>query len=222
MLVRNSLSKKKTNLPRQSDQNLYSYNEQINVKPGSYKIRLSVNDLFSQKESVITDTVNVPECSEGVVNLTSIKMFAKGKKKGWSSVTCYNLKREVDSIKFIAQAINNKPNELINVQTELLKFEADASIAEAMHVNYVSFKRQEGINYDEKKVIQSTTRPLTDVGTVFLEFKFGSIGKGNYRFKIFENDKEIFKGRDFGIKKCQLSDDKNSQRICETISLYNV
>jgi GWxTD domain-containing protein len=192
--------KENTNLTQQSDQNLYNLNKQIKVKPGSYKIRLSINDLFSQKESVLTDRVDVPDPSEGTVSLTSIKMFTNDKNKGWSSVTGYNIKSEVDSIKFVVQAINNKPSEIINVQTELLRFEADTSIAEPMHVNYVSFKKQEGINYDEKKVIQSTTRSLSDVETVSFEFKFGSIEKGNYRFKIIENDTDIFKGRDFGIK----------------------
>jgi len=191
---------KRANSYNQVDQRLYSYTKKIYIKPGSYKIRLSVTDLDSQKKSVVTKTVNVPDASEESTSLTSIKMFLKDRDDQWSPVTGYNVSSEVDSIKFYAQAINIKPNDIINVKTELIRFKADTSIAEPMHVNYVPFERQEGINYSNKKVIQSTKRSLSDARTVFLVFKFGSIGKGNYRFKIFESDKEIFKGRDFAIK----------------------
>ncbi|MDZ7690699.1 MAG: hypothetical protein U5K69_06120 [Balneolaceae bacterium] len=95
-----------------------------------------------------------------------------------------------------------KDNLILNIS--LLRFESDTTAARDMHANpyspsNISYK---GIDYNEETVIQTTRRVLTQQGNVTVELTFPILRRGNYRFSVESNDEErvLFKARDFGIK----------------------
>jgi len=101
--------------------------------------------------------------------------------------------------------VNNKADSLFAIESRLVKYRADTSIATPMYAaNYnpsdIAYK---GINYDRSNVVASSRRNLIEKGGVTIEYVYPIFSRGNYRFKINAGSKgnlDLFKGRDFGIK----------------------
>lgn len=63
--------------------------------------------------------------------------------------------------------------------------------------------RYKGIDYREDEEVASTTRRLTQPGSVYIEFTYPNLERGNYRFEVTtENSggQELYQARDFSIK----------------------
>lgn len=118
-------------------------------------------------------------------------------------------------MKFVFQVINNEAIAPLTINTKLIRYKSDLSIAEPIffqthelpmmgpvhgyirtHIKYL------GINYDEKTLIAKSQYRLTH-NIAFVEIRFGGLPRGNYRFEISstaDEDDELYKARDFGVK----------------------
>jgi len=193
-------------------QDAFTLEKDIEVPPGDYNVNVSVTDLNSQKQTVRTATTIIPDPEEPVTNLTNIRLLNKDievDSENFLVVTTYDVTKDADSLKFVFQVTNNKPDEPITINSRLIRFKSDTSIARPMtHNNYTQSSLQyKGIEYDEQEIIQETRRTLLQPGSVLVEFIYAALPRGNYRFEVEteenENDEEqetLYKARDFGVK----------------------
>ncbi len=206
---RYTFSIKKQNPNIVYSQEVYTFQRDIPVGPGNYKINFTLTDLNSDKRITSSANTFIPNPENNVSNLTNIKMMGKNMAKdqpSWSPITTYDVPGRVDSLKFIFQVTNNKSNEPLTVDSKLMRFKSDTSIARPMHYNDYSPSsiQYKGIDYDKREIIQSTQRKLIEAGNVLIEFTFGQQKRGNYRFQVKTNgateDSDLFKARDFAVK----------------------
>jgi GWxTD domain-containing protein len=191
------------------NQESYSFQKEIPVEPGNYKVNFTLTDLSSGKEITGTDQTFIPNPENNISNLTNIKMMGKNMDKEdsvWTPITTYDVPGRIDSLKFIFQVTNNNSKEPLTVESRLLRFQSDTTHARAMHYsNYSpSALQYKGINYDKEEIIQSSQRKLVEPGNILIEFAFGQQKRGNYRFEVHtdkssENENQ-FKARDFSVK----------------------
>lgn len=191
-----------------SNHDVYAIEEQIDVTPGQYEIVVTVIDQNSRKETTRRTQTFIPDPSEDVSNITGIQMLGKDmddENPAWKTTTTYDVPGNIDSLKFVFQITNNKEEDPLSINAELVRFKSDTSIARSMYSpNYSSTNIQyKGIDYEEREVIQSTDRTFTQPGSIIIEFNFEQQSRGNYRFEVRADDRngeELFKGRDFGVK----------------------
>ena len=190
-------------------QEVYTFQQDLSVDPGNYKINFTLTDLNSDKRITSSAQTYIPDPEENVSNLTNIKMMGKNMaedKPAWSPITTYDVPGRVDSLKFIFQVTNNKSDEPLTVDSQLMRFRSDTTIARSMHYNAYSPSsiQYKGIDYDKREIIQSTQRKLIEPGNVLIEFTFGQQNRGNYRFQVrtqgATEESELFKARDFSVK----------------------
>ncbi len=189
-------------------QEVFTFEKQIPVEPGDYQINLTVIDQNSGKHTTRVSNTFIPNPADKISNLTNIRLL--GKQKGehggaWIPITTYDVQGKIDSLKFVFQVTNNKSENPLTIDTELIKYESDTSAARPMHYNNYSPSSiaYKGIDYDEEEVIQSNRRVLTQSGSVLVEFLFPQQERGNYRFEVTTSEQEgesLFKARDFSVK----------------------
>lgn len=190
-----------------TSQQSYIYERAIDVPPGSYQIYFTVTDLNSDKKITRTAKTTIPDPDNNRIDLTDIRMLMKDmdvENPEWTPVTTYSVPGRADSLMFIFQATNNSSEQPLTINANLLRFESDTTIARPMHFNNYSPSsiQYKGIDYDEETVVQQSQRKLLQEGSVFIEFRFEQLDRGNYRFAV-RSDKEedeLFKARDFGVK----------------------
>jgi GWxTD domain-containing protein len=192
-----------------TSQNEYLFSEKFSVDPGSYIVNISVTDIATNKQTVRSIETFIPDPFEPVPNITNIQITAKELKESelFYPVTTYDVSNSSDSVRFVFQVTNNDSDDPITIDTRLIKFEADTTIARPMsYPNYttsnIAFK---GIEYDEYEVINSSRRVINQSGSVTIEFIFPSLERGNYRFEVntdreINDGEELFKARDFSVK----------------------
>ncbi|MDX1618781.1 MAG: GWxTD domain-containing protein, partial [Balneolaceae bacterium] len=189
-------------------QDVFVFEKSIPVEPGEYQINLTAIDQNSAKQTTRVSTTFIPDPQNEISNLTNIRMLGKrtdGSNSAWLPVTTYDVPKKVDSLKFIFQVTNNKSEEPLTIDTRLIRYDSDSSVARPMHFNNYSPSsiRYKGIEYDRSEIIQSSRRVLSQSGSVLIEFKFPQQKRGNYRFEVNTNERSgnsLFKARDFGIK----------------------
>ncbi|SMO91097.1 GWxTD domain-containing protein [Gracilimonas mengyeensis] len=189
-------------------QDVYSFEREFDIPAGNYIVRVGVIDKSSGQQTLRTTKTSIPDPSENTSHITEVRILTKNNNlpdSEFKPATTYDIQSSQDSIKFVFQVTNNNPDRPIEIESRLLKFRSDTSIARPMNFNNYSPSSlpYQGIDYDEYDVIQSSTRQLNQPGSVIIEFAFTDLERGNYRLEVIGNegsDNEIFKGRDFGIK----------------------
>lgn len=190
-----------------NSQDVYRFEETFEVKPGEYLIRVIITDRTSGKQMMHSLETSLPNPNDEVSHITEIRILGKNSEtdEGFKPATTYDVPLSSDSLKFVFQVTNNKADEPLEINSRLIKFRSDSSIARPMHFNDYSPSNISyiGIDYDNFDVIQSSTRLLTQPGSVVIEFAFADLARGNYRLEVRANegtDMEMYKARDFGIK----------------------
>jgi GWxTD domain-containing protein len=188
--------------------NTYSIIKDFFVDPGSYQVVVTVTDRNSLKDiSVVTET-SIPDPANPEINLTSVLLLSKNNESldpSYFPITTYDVPQRMDSLRFEFQVTNNDSREPLTVRARLIQFESDTMPATPMSFNnYVpNTLRYTGIDIYEKDVIVTRTRQLLQSGSVYIEFTYPMLERGNYRFEVTTQDKdgdEIYKARDFSIK----------------------
>jgi GWxTD domain-containing protein len=185
----------------------YLFEEKFTVKPGDYKINVTVTDKYTNKQTVRSSETTIPNPSDPISHVTNIQVFAKDASYSteFEPVTTYDISNQTDSIRFVFQVTNNDPEEPIVIDTRLLKFRADTSIARPMswpnyNSSHIAYR---GIYYDRYDVENSSRRIVNQPGSVTIEFIFPGLKRGNYRFEVTSKSKkenELYKARDFSVK----------------------
>ena len=208
-------------------QEIYNFEEKITFKPGNYKINLTLTDQNSDKKITSTSQTYIPNPENEVSNITDIMMMGKDLEtpdKGWAPITTYSIPGKIDSLKFVFQVTNTKENEILTVDSRLLRFESDTTIARPMHFNDYSPStiQYQGIDYDETDVMQSTQRKLPQQGNVLIEFSFAQQQRGNYRFEVeaqsSADDSDMYKARDFGVKSQNYPSVKTARELARPLA----
>lgn len=185
----------------------YLFEKAYSIKPGSYLVNYSVSDLNTNKQTIRSSEVFIPDPFDPVSNITNIQISTKDESlnSNFDPVTTYDISNQSDSIRFVFQVTNNKAEEPMTINTRLLKFKSDTTIARPMsYPNYNNSNiAYRGIYYDKYEVINSSRRIVNQSGSVSIEFLFPNLSRGNYRFEVSSNlgaDSELFKARDFSVK----------------------
>lgn len=192
-------------------QAIHTFEREIPVEPGSYKINFTLTDESSEKKVTHSTETYLPNPENNISNLTNIRLEGKNmsdEDPSWTPITTYDVPGRIDSLKFIFQVTNNDTEEPMTIDSKLLHFESDTTYARPMHYNNYSPSslQYKGIDYDKEEVVQTTQRKLVEPGNVLIEFTFGKQPRGNYRFEVSTNkssgdtEDQAFKARDFGIK----------------------
>ena len=186
----------------------YHLEKVFQVVPGEYEIIVTVTDQNSLKDVTLGTKTYIPDPENPEINLTSILLLAKDNEslnKRFFPISTYDVPGKMDSLRFEFQATNNDSRDPILISAKLLKFESDTSPARSMSFrNYTpSTIEYRGIDYRERTEIATSTRRLSQSGSVYIEFTYPQLERGNYRFEvttISNNGEEIQQARDFSIK----------------------
>lgn len=220
-----SITKKDPNIVY--SQEVFTFQRDLSVGPGNYKVNFTLTDLNSDKRITSSAQTYIPDPENNVSNLTNIKMMSKNmaeESPHWSPITTYDVPGRVDSLKFVFQVTNNNSDEPMVVESTLMRFRSDTTIARPMHYNNYSPSsiQYKGIDYDDRETIQSTQRKLLEQGNVLIEFTFGQQQRGNYRFQVQTNgaseDSDLFKARDFGVKSKNYPSIKSARELARPLA----
>jgi GWxTD domain-containing protein len=193
---------------RASGLDSFQIQKNFQVDPGFYDVYATVTDMNSQKDISIKTETSIPDPDNPTVNLTSILLLTKDNNsvtKGFYPTTTYDVPAKMDSLRFEFQATNNNSNDPLLIRAKLIRFETDTLPAQPMSYNNytIGSLRYKGIDYREDEEVASTTRRLTQPGSVYIEFTYPNLERGNYRFEVTtENSggQELYQARDFSIK----------------------
>ena len=190
------------------NQEVFSYQKQLDVEPGNYEVEVSVTDNSSGRTVVRKTETLIPDPESPVTNLTSIRLSGKivGQNNGtYTPITTYDVPSRLDSLKFVFQVTNNDMADPLSVSASLLRFEADTTAARRLsYNNYSSSSIQyKGVDVRDTEEIDSNVRRLDQAGSVLIEFKYDLLERGNYRFEVETTDQQgetIYRARDFAVK----------------------
>jgi GWxTD domain-containing protein len=180
------------------------------VDPGAYKVTVSVTDNSSLKTTSLVTSTFLPDPAQPNLNLTPVLLLAKDTDVGeaderYSPVYTYDVAGRMDSLRFEFQVTNNSSREPLTISAKLIQFETDTTPARSMSDNIFRSNSlpDEGIDYRKQLVIISSRRQLLQAGSVYIEFTYPMIERGNYRFEVTlskPGEDDIVKGRDFSVK----------------------
>lgn len=190
------------------NQEVFSYQKQLDVEPGDYTIEVSVTDNSSGRTVVRETETLIPDPESPVTNLTSIRLSGKINDVNngqYTTITTYDVPSRLDSLKFEFQVTNNDLEDPLTVNASLLEFEADTTAARRLSYNdYASSSIEyQGVDIRDPQEIDSNVRRLDQPGSVLIEFKYELLDRGNYRFEVETVDQEgetIYRARDFAVK----------------------
>lgn len=189
------------------NQEVFNYNKEIDVEPGSYEIEVTVTDNSSGKTVVRNTDTLIPDPENPVTNLTSIRLSGKinGTGQGFIPITTYDAPSRLDSLKLDFQVTNNDMDDPLTIEARLLRFEADTTPARRLSYNNYSTSsiQYQGIEVRDPEEIDNNVRVLEQAGSVLIEFKYELLQRGNYRFEVETTNQEgetIYRARDFAIK----------------------
>jgi GWxTD domain-containing protein len=191
-----------------NNQDSYRFERVLDVPAGNYIVEVSVFDETSDKLSTRITNTSLPNPEDDISNVTDIQVLGKNSESsntGFYQVTTFDIPSKFDSLKFVFQVTNNKPDAPISIESRLLKFSADSTPARPMNYNNYSPSsiQYKGIDYDEYDIVQSSVRDLQQPGSVFIEFAYSELPRGNYRLEVTSNEgqeDELYRARDFSIK----------------------
>lgn len=204
-----------------NSQNIFTLNKRVNVKPGNYRVMFTLIDQTTGKQSTRVVNTSVPDPTTESTALTNIRMLGKeAETQDWYPITTYDAPGKLDSLKFNYQILNRSDRKL-TLDSKLIKFRSDTAYAEPMDRAFENTASlfDEGINYDDREVIQSNRRVLTQKGNISIEFKFSNLSRGNYRFIVDaqEENQEFFKARDFSIKSFNYPTLKSAEELAKPL-----
>lgn len=188
-------------------ENYYLKNDFIS-EPGNYEVHVTVTDLSSSKDIFLTNNLYLPDPKNISINITSISLSGKNIESlndEFYPISTYDIPGKVDSLNFEFQIVNNSNKSPSLLEIKLYKFRSDSLPARSMSSNYQTRSRIErkGIDYRYFETITSSTRYLTQNGSIYIEFTYPQMERGNYRIEaLLTNDggKELKMSRDFSIK----------------------
>jgi GWxTD domain-containing protein len=191
-----------------TNQNLISFERNMDVPPGDYEVFVSVIDQASGNRTTRSTRTYIPDPSDDVVNLTAIQMLGRSTDdpdSDYQPITTYDVSTAKDSIRFVLQVTNNRSDNPLTIHSQFKKFESDTSAARPMSFNNYSPSSMpyKGIEYNRSEVLEETRRVLEQPGSVLIEYRYTLPGRGNYRFEVRTEgagSEELYKARDFSVK----------------------
>lgn len=189
-------------------QDVFTHDEEIEVEPGNYEVMVTVADRSSGKAVTRQSEASIPDPENPEINLTTVRLLGKVESQDeeppFYPITTYTVSSGLDSLMLTFQVTNNDLDAPLEVQSRLLKFEADTSAARPMNFNNYSPSTLPYIGVDMRRpeVIDQTVRRLDQPGSVLIDFKYELPERGNYRFEVETNDEQgntIYKARDFAV-----------------------
>lgn len=197
-----------TNDARAMGLDSYHLERMFQVEPGEYEVLVTVTDQNSLKDVTLGTKTFIPNPYKPEINLTSILLLAKdneAQNDRFFPISTYDVPGKMDSLRFEFQATNNDDQDPIQINAKLLQFATDTLHARRMsHNNYTPNTIQYlGVDFREETVVASSTRRLSQPGSVYIEFTYPILERGNYRFLIEtedENGEVLQQARDFSIK----------------------
>lgn len=188
----------------------FTFEKRFPVKPGNYKIYVSVTDLSSGKETVREAHASIPNPASKSIDLTNVLMLGNepGNSPAYIPITTYDVQGQVDTLKFEFQVSKPDANKPLDVKMQLIEFRSDTMPARPMYAPNPSPSsiQYQGIDYYDSKVVQQQNRILrSETGNILIQYQTKLPKRGNYRFKVtLSGDgvtkKTDFKARDFGVK----------------------
>ncbi|WP_158607310.1 GWxTD domain-containing protein [Rhodohalobacter sp. SW132] len=189
------------------NQEVFSYDRDLDVDPGNYEIEVSVTDNSSGRTVVRTTDTLIPDPQNPVTNLTSIRLAGKTVAAGpeFNPITTYDVPSRIDSLKLQFQVTNNDIEDPLTVEASLLKYRADTTAARRLSYNNYSTSsiQYQGIDVRNPEEIDNNVRVLEQAGSVLIEFKYALLPRGNYRFEVEttnQTGETIYRARDFAVK----------------------
>lgn len=205
-------------------QELYTFERNVQVEPGSYEVLVSVTDNISNKTLTLNDKISLKNPNQTAFEIANVSLLVKQKEnsdQGFSNHTTYEIPGKIDSLKFQFQIINNIPDQKFDIRMNLLKFESDQSSARSLYSpDYNSSSiESKGIDYRNFEKIQSSLRTISQQGIVLIEYNFSELAVGNYRLEVSSNpdNKENYKAIDFGIRSENYPTIKNAYEMAEPL-----
>ena len=191
------------------NEELFTYTEEIEVEPGEFSVVVNFKDEFSDKEYIQQTEAFVPDPSDQITDLTTVRLSGKSNTNPvsqFSPLTTYNITTSLDSLRFDFLITNDISNQPLTIRSRLIRFHADLSPSDPMSNRNPSSSNIEykGIDYREYDIIEETVRYLDQQGSVMIEFKYPMLEVGNYRFEVRASDldqDELYKARDFAVRK---------------------
>lgn len=207
-----------------NSQDVYSFEKDFDISPGNYVVQIVLTDHRSGKQSVRQAKTSIPDPEDETAHITEIRILARDveEKTGFIPVTTFDIPSRYDTLQFIFQVTNNDPETPITLEFRLLKFESDTTAARPMHFSTPSPSSlaYKGIEYDDSEEVQTSTRELTQPGSVLIEFIFTDLERGNYRLEVESlNDEaaELYKAREFGIKSENYPSLQNARELAKPL-----
>ncbi|MEX0597693.1 MAG: GWxTD domain-containing protein [Candidatus Paceibacterota bacterium] len=176
------------------------------LPPGEYKIKTTIRDLNSQKETTSENELEIPDPIDESVFISNIRFYKKlHPDSNFISVNGFNVNRGYDSLKFTYQITLGEEFSPLQIESKLIEYETDTSPAQSMtdrnpRSTTIEYK---GVDYSEYEILQTTSRTLNTFGSVTIENSFEELPNGNYRFEVAASSPEgdaFFGVRDFSIK----------------------
>lgn len=208
-----------------NSQDTYSFEKVFEVPPGNYTIEAIITDRRSGRQSRQVNTTSVPNPDDSVTHLTEIRILGKDEEADrnyFIPINTYDVASRFDTLQFVFQVTNTKPNDPITIESRLLKFQSDTTAAKPMSFNSPtpSSLEYKGIEYDRYDEIQTSRRTISQSGSVVIEFKFANLEMGNYRLEVAiadEEDSQIYSARDFAIKSENYPSLKSAKELAEPL-----
>lgn len=205
-------------------EDIFVFEREILVEPGEYTVNVSVTDQSSRKTTTRTVEAFLPDPEEEVTNITNVSILAsrEDQEGQYYPVTTYDVSSAADTVKFAFQVTSNNLDEPITVESRLIKFHSDTTIARPMSYNNyspsnISYK---GIDYGSYEVVQTSSRALNQQGSVLIEFVYTNLRRGNYRFEVardLDDRGSLYKARDFSIKSENYPSIRNARELARPL-----
>ncbi len=188
-------------------QYVFTHNEEIEVKPGTFEVQVSVLDRSSGRASTRRAEADIPDPENPEISITTVRLLGKSdpdESAPFFPITTYTVSNTLDSLKFMFQVTNNDMDDPLEINSRLLKFRADDTAARPMNFNNYSPSTLPYIGVDMRNPteVDAVTRRLDQPGSVLIEFRYAMLERGNYRFEVETTDESgerLYKARDFAI-----------------------
>lgn len=200
-------------------QSIIPFRREMEVPPGNYEVQFTVVDQSSGNRTTRTTETFIPDPDDDVINLTAVRLMGRDvdSEGEYQTVTTYDVSTEKDSIRFVVQVTNNRSEDPLTINSQLVQFESDTTAARPMSFNNYSPSSlpYKGIDYDSSTTLDETRRDLEQPGSVLIEYRYARPGRGNYRFEVETEGagEELFKARDFSVKGENFPAIKNSREL---------
>ncbi len=189
----------------------YTVEQRFPMKPGNYKVQVTVMDNSSQKQTVRTTEAQLPAPNSTTTTMTNVLLLGRDNqsetKNRFLPVTTYDVPSKLDTLRFEFQLNKPTATNRVDVDMQLISFASDSMPSRMMSAPMPSPSSiiYKGIDYSSKTVIQEQKRVLnTENGNILIQYPIQRPPIGNYRFQVTISGKSVdktdFKARDFGVK----------------------